>query len=265
MMSSDGSLTIQGVTHWFVASDADADDLCVLDDVSIDVPAGQFLAIVGASGCGKTTLLNMMAGLLRASRGKVERGGVDAMAPSRDIGYMVANSGLLPWRKAVRNVELGLEYRKLGKRERRESAERFLSMVGLGDFTDSYPNQLSHGMKQRVSLARTLVVDPTFLFMDEPFAALDAQTKMLVQSEFVSIWEGRSKTVVFVTHDLEEAVALADRVIVMSSRPGTVKADIEIDLPRPRVLGDIRFAPRFRELSERVWAALRDEMVMVDG
>jgi len=252
---------VDEVTHWFPATDEGGTDLRVLDDVSFEVPAGQFLAIVGASGCGKTTLLNMMAGLIAPTHGTVQRGGAPASLKTRDIGYMVANAGLLPWRKAIRNVELGLEYRGVARAERRRAAGRLMTAVGLADFENAYPSQLSHGMKQRVSLARTLAVDPQYLFMDEPFGALDAQTKLLVQAEFLQVWDRSAKTVVFVTHDLAEAVALADRVIVLSSRPGRIKADIDIDLPRPRELGEVRFDARFQELSEQVWEALRDEVV----
>jgi len=249
------ALRVQSVSHAFETPEGKP--MLALDDVSFDVPRGQFLALVGASGCGKTTILNMTAGLVQPVAGSVVLNGQPVQGPSRNTGYMFARDGLLPWRSARRNVEVGLELRGVPAAERTETSTRFLEMVGLDSFAYAYPRQLSQGMRQRVAIARTLAINPDTLLMDEPFAALDAQTKLNLQAEFLRIWEKERKTVLFVTHDLAEEVALADRVIVMTSRPGRIQADIEIDLPRPRDPAVIRFNHHFLRLSERVWQALK--------
>jgi NitT/TauT family transport system ATP-binding protein len=173
---------------------------------------------------------------------------------------MFARDGLLPWRSAHANVELGLELRGIPARERRSRADELLDVVGLTGFGSSYPGQLSQGMRQRVALARTLSLRPDLLLMDEPFAALDAQTKLIVQEEFIKVWEGSGMTVIWVTHDLEEAVALSDRVIVFSARPGRIKSDSWVDLERPRNIEEVRFLPEFQEVHSRIWSDLRDEV-----
>ncbi len=228
-----------------------------LDDITLDVPAGQFIALVGASGCGKTTILNMAAGLLQPLVGEVELHGERIVRPSRRTGYMFARDGLLPWRSVRRNVEIGLELRGVSREARSGRAADLLRLVGLAGFENAFVWQLSQGMRQRVALARTLAIDPDTLLMDEPFAALDAQTKLVLQAEFLRIWQGSGKTVMFVTHDLGEAVALADRVIVLSPRPGRIHADIDIDLPRPRDPETIRFDQAYLRLHEQVWQALK--------
>ena len=231
-------------------------------DINISIPAGQFVAIVGPSGCGKTTILNMLAGLLKPTRGSVKRHGIEVDGPSRDIGYMLARSALSPWRTARKNVEFGLEIRGVPKAERRDRAMALLQRVGLEQFANAFPSQLSQGMNQRVAIARTLAIDPDLWLMDEPFGALDAQTRLKVQAEFVQLWEdAEHKTVIFVTHDLEEAVLLADRVIVMTARPGRIKSDTMIDLPRPRIIDELRFDEKFKEAEHRIWEELRDEIV----
>lgn len=255
MTTEGNAVDIRGVSHRFTRQ-TDGQQVLAVDNVSISIPRHEFIAIVGSSGCGKTTLLNMIAGIVHPSDGEVLRGTQRVIGPDRSIGYMTAKSGLLPWRTALENVELGLEYRKIAREERRERAATMLRRVGLADFTSALPGALSHGMQQRVALARTLVVEPEYLLMDEPFAALDAQTKIEVEAEFTQLWEDNPKTVVFVTHDLNEAVALADRVVVMTPRPGRVALDLKIDLPRPRGLEEVRFLPEFQELTERVWRAL---------
>lgn len=240
----------------------DVKPVLAVDTVNLQIPAGQFVAVVGPSGCGKTTILNMLAGLLKPTRGSVRRHGVDVDGPSRDIGYMLARSALSPWRTARKNVELGLEIRGVKRSERRERALRLLEQLHLEGFADSYPSQLSQGMRQRVAIARTLAIDPDLWLLDEPFGALDAQTRLAVQSEFVALWEAADKkTVILVTHDLEEAVLLADRVIVMSARPGRIKSDSMVDLPRPRELDELRFDSRFRDTEHRIWKELRDEII----
>ncbi|MEM7094465.1 MAG: ABC transporter ATP-binding protein [Actinomycetota bacterium] len=238
------------------------DPVLAVHDINLSIPAGQFVAVVGPSGCGKTTILNMLAGLIRPTRGSVKRHGTEVDGPSRDIGYMLARSALSPWRTARKNVELGLEIRGVPKAERRERSMQLLANLGLDQFANAFPSQLSQGMNQRVAIARTLAIDPDLWLMDEPFGALDAQTRLTVQGEFVQLWEdAEHKTVIFVTHDLEEAVLLADRVIVMTARPGRIKSDTMIDLPRPRIIDELRFDERFKDAEHRIWEQLRDEIV----
>lgn len=231
-----------------------------INDVSIGIPRGQFVAMVGPSGCGKTTLLNMVAGLVRPSSGSVQVAKEEVTQPRPDVGYMCARDGLLPWRVARDNVALGLEIRGVAKQERYARANRLLELVGLGQFEDAYRNQLSQGMRQRVAIARTLAIDPELFLLDEPFAALDAQTKMAIQNEFISVWEARRTTVVLVTHDIAEAVLMADRVIVFTHRPARIKRDLMIDIPRPRDPDRLRFTSQFASLTELLWSDLRKEM-----
>jgi NitT/TauT family transport system ATP-binding protein len=252
------AVRVEDVCHYFVRRHGEP--LLVADHVSFDVPRGQFVSLVGPSGCGKTTVLNMIAGLVAPTLGRVVRDGSTVTRPRRDVGYMFARDGLLPWRSAHANVELGLELRGIPARERRSRADELLDVVGLTGFGSSYPGQLSQGMRQRVALARTLSLRPDLLLMDEPFAALDAQTKLIVQEEFIKVWEGSGMTVIWVTHDLEEAVALSDRVIVFSARPGRIKSDSWVDLERPRNIEEVRFLPEFQEVHSRIWSDLRDEV-----
>ena len=237
-----------------------------LEDVSISIPQGQFVSLVGASGCGKTSLLNLFAGLLHPTEGTVTVGGRTPVVGDAVAGYMFARDGLLPWRTTARNVGLGLENRGGTTASRRARVTELLELVGLDRFADSYPRQLSQGMRQRAALARTLAPEPSVLLMDEPFAALDAQTKLRLQAEFLRIWEGAApeerQTVVFVTHDLQEALLLADRVVVMLPRPGRIAVDRTIELPRPRVdrLGEIMFSTRFRTLHEELFHLLEGDL-----
>ena len=255
------AVELDEVSLIFGGDDPRDEPVVAVTDVSISIPSGQFVAVVGPSGCGKTTILNMLAGLIPATRGSVRRHGVEVDGPSKDIGYMLARSALSPWRTARKNVELGLEIRGVGKSERRRRSMELLEKLRLENFADSFPSQLSQGMNQRVAIARTLALDPDLWLMDEPFGALDAQTRLTVQAEFVDLWERDTKTVIFVTHDLEEAVLLADRVIVITARPGRIKSDTIIDLPRPRVLDELRFDENFKEAEHRIWRELRDEIV----
>jgi NitT/TauT family transport system ATP-binding protein len=261
-MTDVPSVELSGVSLIFGGARPDDDPVLATYDINLAIPAGQFVAIVGPSGCGKTTILNMLAGLISPTRGTVKRHGVEVHGTSKDIGYMLARSALSPWRTARRNVELGLEIRGVSKSQRRATAMELLHKVGLQGFENSYPSQLSQGMNQRVAIARTLAIDPDLWLMDEPFGALDAQTRLTVQAEFVGLWEeAANKTVIFVTHDLEEAVLLADRVIVMTARPGRIKSDTLIDLPRPRHIDQLRFDERFKQAEQRIWEELRDEIV----
>ncbi|GLW99366.1 ABC transporter ATP-binding protein [Microtetraspora sp. NBRC 16547] len=258
-MNPPSGIRIEGVTHYF-AKPGSKEYTPVLSDVSLEARAGQFLALVGPSGCGKTTLLNMIAGLVQPTHGKVYRGEELATRPDRDVAYMLARAALFPWRTAQKNVELGLELRGAPRQERADTAARLLELTGLKDFAKSYPSHLSQGMRQRVALARTFALKPKFVLMDEPFSALDAQTKLAHQEEFVRIWEQTRTTAVLVTHDLAEAILMADRVVVFSPRPGRIKADLEIQLPRPRDLETLRFDERYRDIHERMWMELKQDV-----
>jgi NitT/TauT family transport system ATP-binding protein len=242
---------------------ARGDEFVALEDINLEIPAGQFVALVGASGCGKTTLLNMLAGLVKPTKGGILLDGKAPRLGNLDIGYMFARDALLPWRTARKNVEMPLEIRGWSRANRRERAREMLDLVGLKGREGQYRLQLSQGMRQRVSLARTLASDPSILLMDEPFAALDARTKLTLQAEFLRIWEqyrggDKQKTVLFVTHDLQEATLLADRVIVMLPNPGRIAEDRQLDLPRPRAedLGELQFTDEFKNVTHSLFERL---------
>ncbi|WP_245709230.1 ABC transporter ATP-binding protein [Rhodococcus tukisamuensis] len=223
----------------------------VLDNVNLNIPAGEFVAIVGRSGCGKTTLLNMVAGLVEPSAGKVSVMDKTPREGREHLGFMLARDALFPWRNAMRNVEYGLELRGMGKADRKATARRWLKAVHLGDAEGLWPWQLSQGMRQRVALARTWALDPDVLLMDEPFAALDVNTRQSVQQEFLELWQREAhRTVLFVTHDLGEAVALADRIVLMGD--GQVLDDVKVGIERPRDLSTITTHPRYIEVYERM-------------
>ena len=232
-----------------------------VDGVSFGLRHGEFVSLVGPSGCGKTTVLNLLAGLLAVPyQGIASVGGRRPFEGNPDIAYMLARDSLLPWRTALGNACYGLELRGLPKSEREARALALLKQVGLGDFSDRYPKALSHGMRQRCALARTFVLDSPIFMMDEPFGALDAQTKLQLEDVLLDLWSATRKTVLFVTHDLAEAVALSDRVIVMSARPGRIVADIKVDLPRPRSVRALQKDNRFHELYATLWSHLEKGM-----
>lgn len=231
----------------------------VLDDVSLTVQAGEFLAIVGPSGCGKSTLLNITAGLMHPNRGRVYYAGEPVTGVNTRVGYITQKDNLLPWRTVRGNVALALEVKGYPVKQRQELVELYLQIVGLNGFENHYPSELSGGMRKRTTLARTLIYDPETLLMDEPFGALDAQLKLVLQDELLRLWQKTKKTIVFVTHDLSEAISLADRVAVMSARPGRIKLIQDIDLPRSRDVYRVRFSARFSTLCEQLWSSLRED------
>ena len=237
----------------------ETDRVTVLDGVDLNIRKGEFITLVGPSGSGKSVLLDIIGGLTQASKGIVQLDGTTITRPDPKTGYVFQQYALFPWRTALSNIEYALEVRGVPKRERTDRARYFLALFGLSGFEDRYPNQLSGGMQQRVAIARALASNPEVLLMDEPFAALDAQTREILQSELLKIWEKINTTVIFVTHSIDEAIYLADRIVVMTARPGTVKEIIDIDLPRPRD-GDIRSSTEFNAHRARVWEALRDEV-----
>lgn len=231
-----------------------------LDDISLTVDDGEFLTLVGPSGCGKSTLLELIGGLATPSSGRLTLDGVPITGPGLDRGIVFQQYALLPWRTAQANVELGLEVAGLGKKERAQRARKILHLVGLDSFRDRYPHELSGGMKQRVAIARSLAYEPKVLLMDEPYAALDAQTRELLQVELLSIWQRTGATVVFITHGTEEAIYLGQRVAVMTSRPGRIKTIVPIDLGDRDAVDDIRSTPKFTAYRHQLWELLRDEI-----
>jgi len=230
-------------------------------DVDLTVEPGQFCAVVGPTGCGKSTTLTLVAGLERPSEGTVAVAGRDVDGIVTGTSFMFQADALLPWKTVLANVALGPVFRGTSKKQAQASARDWLRVVGLAGFENHHPHQLSGGMRKRVSLAAALINEPSILLMDEPFAALDVQTKAIMSNELLALWERTRPSVIFVTHDLEEAIALADRVVVMTAGPGTVKAVYDIDLPRPRgAVQEIRFEPRFTELHHQIWQSLREEV-----
>ena len=230
-------------------------ELQVLQDLDLEIEEGSFVTIVGPSGCGKSTLLNLVAGLLFPSSGAIYYRDAQIQGPRPEIGYMTQKDTLMPWRTILTNVEMPLELRGVDRELRRQRAQELLQLVGLAGFAHHYPRQLSGGMLRRASLARTLCAEPETLLMDEPFGAIDAQLRLELQNELLRLWSGSGKTVIFVTHDIEEAIALADRVIVFGL-PGRIIHDEQITLPRPRDAVKIRFSPAFAAIHERVWNAV---------
>lgn len=234
--------------------------LVALDSVTLDVPASSFTAIVGPSGCGKSTLLRIIAGLMRPDSGSVLIDGQSVYRPSEKVGMVFQHIGLFPWRTVLDNVAFGLEIRGFDKRERYAVAKRYIKLVGLEGFETYYPYQLSGGMQQRVGLARALALNPSVLLMDEPFGALDAITRRVLQEELLKLWERDRKTIVFVTHDLDEAIYLSDEVIVFTKRPGRLKARVEVDIDRPRDLSDPNVQNKYERFRNQLWQLIKEEI-----
>jgi NitT/TauT family transport system ATP-binding protein len=253
------AIEIDNVEHWF-RDDRSGRHVHAVARTSFSVRDGEFVSVVGPSGCGKTTLLNIVSGLARQTRGNVRvRGKEVSGVQSNLVGYMFARDTLLPWRTAQSNVEFGLD--ALPAQEKKQRAQQYMHLVGLAGFEHAYPDQLSHGMRQRVALARTLAANPSILLMDEPFGALDAQTKLLMEEEVLKIWEANQKTVMFVTHDLVEALMLSDRVIVLSARPCRIKAEYRVEFPRPRDAEEMQANVEFSSLVRQVWHDLKGENI----
>ena len=234
--------------------------LVALDRVNLIIREGEFVSVVGPSGCGKTTFLNIVDGLLRPTSGEIIVDGQHVSEPGPDRAVVFQDASLLPWRTVLGNVTYGLECQNRPMREAQDRARHFIDMVGLSGFEQHYPHELSGGMQQRVNLARALVMDPQLLLMDEPFAALDAQTREIMQRELLKIWAEKRKTVLFITHQIDEAVYLADRVLVFSSRPGRVAADIAIPFARPRDLS-LKRSPEFLKIVDEIWNLIEQEVV----
>ncbi|WP_106397887.1 ABC transporter ATP-binding protein [Actinocorallia populi] len=254
-------ISLRGVTKTFSVRAANlgrSTEFTAVAGIDLDVREGEFLTLVGPSGCGKSTLLDLIAGLTRPASGRILLDGEEITGPGLDRGVVFQQYALFPWRTARGNIEFGLEAKGAGRRERRERAGEFLDLVGLTGFADRYPHELSGGMRQRVAIARSLAFDPEVLLMDEPFAALDAQTRESLQEELLGIWERTGKTVVFITHGIDEAVYLGQRVAIMTSRPGRIKEIVDIGFDSRE--GDLRADPRFGQYRHHIWTRLRDEV-----
>jgi len=255
------AVSFENITCTF-ASRAGGPSYTAVKDVTLSVEEGEFVSVVGPTGCGKSTLLNVAAGLMRPSSGVLRVFGEPLAGVNRRAGYMFQAEGLMPWRSALANVTAGLEFRGVAGGEARRRGEEWLARVGLAGFGDRFPHQLSGGMRKRVALAQMLILDPPILLMDEPFSALDVQTRSLMENELLELWSANRKSVVFITHDLEEAISLSDRVIVLSAGPATHPiGDFPIALPRPRDVAEIRLAPDFIALHDRIWRSMKEEVL----
>jgi NitT/TauT family transport system ATP-binding protein len=256
------ALELDRITVTFHSPHAPAQRYTAVADTTLRVRAGEFVSVVGPTGCGKSTLLNIAAGLLEASSGEVRVFGEALKGINRRAGYMFQTEALMPWRSALDNVMVGLQYRGVADAEARDQAGAWLERVGLADFGDRYPHQLSGGMRKRTALAQVLALDPDIILMDEPFSALDIQTRQLMENEVLDLWAAKKKAVLFITHDLDEAIAMSDRVVVLSAGPATRPiGEFDIDLPRPRDVAEVRTQPRFVELHRQIWSVLRDEVL----
>jgi NitT/TauT family transport system ATP-binding protein len=254
------AIQLRGVTKRFLTPSGGV--YTALRDLNLTVEPGEFCAVVGPTGCGKSTTLGLISGLEPPSEGEVDVFGQPVNGIAGGIGYMFQTDAVFPWKSVLENVAAGPRYRGMPRREARAKARDWIARVGLAGFEDRYPYQLSGGMRKRVALAQSLINGPRILLMDEPFSALDVQTRSLMETELLSLWSASSASVVFVTHDLEEAISLSDRVFVITAGPGTVKSTYKVDLPRPRNVAEIRFHPRFIEIYEEIWKDLKDEVLV---
>jgi NitT/TauT family transport system ATP-binding protein len=256
------ALELLGITCTFGSTEDTGPSYTAVADTTLRVAAGEFVSVVGPTGCGKSTLLNVGAGLLAPTQGQVRVFGEALNGINRRAGYMFQSDALLPWRSTLDNVTLGLQYRGVPEREARATGLEWLTRVGLTGFGDHYPHQLSGGMRKRAALAQTLVLDPDIILMDEPFSALDVQTRQLMEDEVLALWAMKKKAVLFITHDLDEAIAMSDRVVVLSAGPATHPiGEFNIDLPRPRHVAEVRNDARFVELHAQIWGVLREEVL----
>ncbi|OLT46116.1 ABC transporter ATP-binding protein [Cellulosimicrobium sp. CUA-896] len=249
---STAKISVQGVRRTFELRN---EEFVALESVSLDIADNEFVTVVGPSGCGKSTLMNILAGLDEPTAGHARVDGRDVSGPGPERGVIFQQYALFPWLTVRKNIEFGLKVAGLGKAERRERAEHFIRLVGLEQFADALPKMLSGGMKQRCAIARAYAVDPSILLMDEPFGALDALTRVKLQEQLLETWSREKRTVMFITHDVDEAVFLANRVVVMAARPGRIYDVIDVDLPYPRT-EEVRLSPEFAELRNRVWTSV---------
>jgi sulfonate transport system ATP-binding protein len=254
------AIELRGVTKQFLTPAGGV--YTALRDLDMAVQPGEFCAVVGPTGCGKSTTLALISGLEPATEGEVELFGQPVAGIASGIGYVFQADAVFPWKTVLENVAAGPRYHGASNQDARLQARDWIARVGLAGFEDRYPYQLSGGMRKRVALAQSLINGPRVLLMDEPFSALDVQTRSLMENELLGLWSSTSASVVFVTHDLEEAISLSDRVFVITAAPGTIKSNYVVDLPRPRNVAEIRFQPRFVEIYEEIWKDLRDEVLV---
>jgi NitT/TauT family transport system ATP-binding protein len=260
MQAVEPALALEQISVTFISQNEAR--YTAIRDTTLVVRPGEFVSVVGPTGCGKSTLLNIAAGLLAPSAGGVRVAGAPLVGLNRKAGYLFQTEALLPWRTALDNVVVGLEYRGVPREDALAQGEAWLARVGLRGHGGRYPHQLSGGMRKRVALAQTLILDPQIILMDEPFSALDIQTRQLMENELLELWSANRKSVVFITHDLEEAISLSDRVVVLSAGPESHPiGEYEIDLPRPRDVAEIRLTPRFIDLHTRIWHAMKEEVL----
>ena len=256
------ALALEDISCTFISRDDRSQRYTALKDTTLVAREGEFVCVVGPTGCGKSTLLNVAAGLLQPSSGSVQVFGKPLAGINDHAGYLFQAEALMPWRSALDNVIVGLEFRGVARAEAIERGNDWLKRVGLAGFGGRYPHQLSGGMRKRVSLAQTFILNPQILLMDEPFSALDVQTRQLMENELLDLWSAERKSVVFITHDLEEAIALSDRVVVLSAGPETHPiGEYRIDLERPRDVSEIRLTPRFIELHAQIWLTMKQEVL----
>ncbi|HYK97853.1 MAG TPA: ABC transporter ATP-binding protein [Candidatus Acidoferrales bacterium] len=254
------AIELRDVTKRFVSPAGKS--FTALRDLDLAVGSGEFCAIVGPTGCGKSTTLSLISGLEPPSAGEVVVFGEPVRGVGKQVGYVFQRDAVFPWKNVLDNVAIGPRFRGATTNDANGRAREWITRVGLAGFERYYPHQLSGGMRKRVALAQTLITEPRILLMDEPFSALDVQTRVLMENELLALWSTTGASVVFVTHDLEEAIALADRVVVITAGPGTVKSTYRVDLPRPRNVAEIRFQPRFVQLYEEIWKDLKDEVLV---
>jgi NitT/TauT family transport system ATP-binding protein len=256
------ALALEKISCTFISRHDPSQRYTAVSDTTLVVGEGEFVSVVGPTGCGKTTLLNVAAGLLQPSTGHVEIFGSRLAGINSRAGYMFQADALIPWRNTIENVIAGLEFAGAARAEAFERGGEWLKRVGLSGFGKRYPHQLSGGMRKRVALAQMLILNPQILLMDEPFSALDVQTRQLMENELLELWSADRKSVVFITHDLEEAISLSDRVVVLSAGPASRPiGDYAIDLPRPRDVAEIRLTPRFMEIHTKIWRAMKEEVL----
>lgn len=256
------AVSLRNITCTFADNSRPGSTYTAVKNTTIEIARGEFVSVVGPTGCGKSTLLSVVAGLLQPSSGEVEIGGTPLSGLNRRAGYLFQADALMPWQTSIENVAAGLLFQRVQRESALDQARTWLSRVGLAGFENRYPHQLSGGQRKRVALAQVLILNPEILLMDEPFSALDVQTRQLMENELLDLWSADRKSVLFVTHDLEEAISMSDRVIVLSVGPGTHPiGEFRIDLPRPRDVSEIRMTPAFLDLHREIWACLKEEVV----
>ncbi|NLY27644.1 MAG: ABC transporter ATP-binding protein [Alcaligenaceae bacterium] len=261
-MPETAALSLENITCTFASREGAGKSYTAVKDATLSIAPGEFVSVVGPTGCGKSTLLNVGAGLLVPSSGNVNVFGQPLQGVNQRAGYMFQGEALMPWRSALSNVTAGLEFAGMPANQANELGREWMKRVGLGGFENRYPHQMSGGMRKRTMLAQTLIRDPDIILMDEPFSALDIQTRQLMENEVLDLWMAKRKAVLFITHDLDEAIAMSDRVVVLSAGPATHPiGEFVIDIPRPRDVAEVRSNPRFVELHTAIWDVLREEVL----